>query len=369
MKMGNILFFYLLTGVIAALLWNSDLDTDTFSCGKLAVKSRKRKSTYPIVALVLFVLTACTREIAPNNIGGTDAYVYEQIYSFANRSFWEYWPSLSFTEVGASLFNWILFQVGVDYRIVLCIKNIILFEALVYLYRNIHWERNFCGKVSFFLLVSQLFMGFNIERNIIAIYIVLNSIKQLINGKYRRCFALIILAGLIHITVFILIIPTLFIFLIKYVKQKRDMMLILCIGSAFFISIVLLGGLLNFDKMGKYAGYVKNHGYLSISLIIFVIFSNIVILVYWKLQLDKMWLLYWLSSFILIPVCLLMYNSDRFILLYYPIFFYLAPKVIRQIQTKYMFCSSIIWLMLIYRFINLPNVWGYSMSTYKCIFF
>lgn len=220
---------------------------------------------------IIFIFFSAFRIIEPG-LGGIDAYGYKMFFLNSTTTLKESLLMQNY-EPGYGIFIWGMRQLTDNYILVLLIVNSFIFLLFINFFKYVNR-----GKIRFFsiyLLAMQLFMGFNIQRIMVAIFIGTLVYINIYKKKYIVSFCLILFALSIHISSIILI-PVLLVNIIIDKKEQMDVKkLVFLVTSIFLFSIIIINMFSTFLTSGKYYVYSNNGGiavgFYSFSTVLFLL--------------------------------------------------------------------------------------------------
>lgn len=185
------------------------------------------KVTWAFPILILALILGCRYGV------GVDYFNYEQLYFSQERH--SVFDSNANEYIFGSIFS-VCYNLGVPYFIVQIILNFIFF---FFLYKTFEKKKNiFPWIIVFFFFTGLLFLYLNIQRQGIALAILLYSIQYIEKKRFVRFLFYLLLAIGFHMSAVSFIIFYFIHPLIKYIRNDK-VQIILWIGSFVFSPILL----------------------------------------------------------------------------------------------------------------------------------
>lgn len=151
------------------------------------------------VSLYLFLF----RALRANTVGG-DIQNYEELFIYLGKAPWKRAISRDGYEIGYLVLNKVLYSIVPNFRIVIIVIAAISTYALFSFVK----ENSRKPWLSLYIYITLNFLGssFNNERQALANAILLLSFKYIKSRKFRKFFALVLLATTIHATSFVFVV-------------------------------------------------------------------------------------------------------------------------------------------------------------------
>ncbi|WP_158095825.1 EpsG family protein [Erysipelatoclostridium sp. An173] len=231
------LFFYILYIITVIFL--------IYRAQSKQYSNKTKKSLYLLIAYILYIVVAVTRNIEGHYIngefiavGGIDAISYRNNFYLANTSLVNY-INLVHGEIGFNTFMWVCYHLFGEFEFFLFIIHTI---AFVLFWKYVKRGLQFKSFLYLLLVGSSLFTIFNTIRNDLAILLILHVISNLKQNQICKALIINLIALSIHSSSFVILIIIVVYFLYKnwdikkYTKYSESVVKII---FSFFILVIL----------------------------------------------------------------------------------------------------------------------------------
>lgn len=258
----------------------NDIARKPFKCKGIYSYTKKNRKSYIYFGSAIFFYTISlnSREIAGNHIGGNDAIIMYNTFLRAKRyDFFDFWPDMSYRELGYSFITWIWSTHDYDYRIFLALQYVLSIVLLIIYLKHIKYKVKDLNAFLFLgLIVCYLVYEINLQRNCMAVFIALNIYNLLIEKKYKEACILIVLGAQIHLSIIVLM-PLIVVMYVYNKKKISKRMILLAEVVCMTIMVVVIPVLLQIIPLfSQYQVYFIN-SYNGIRQPIVIILGTIIL--------------------------------------------------------------------------------------------
>lgn len=246
---------------------------------KIYVRNGNIKSNiYFFLATCVYVVSLSFREIAENHIGGNDAItMYKTFLRAKEYDFFTFWPGVSYREFGYSLITWIWSNSTYDYRLLLALQYALSIILFIKYLKNIKYKvKNIDSFLFLGLGVCYLLYEINLQRNCIAIFIVLNIYNLLLEKKYKSACLLTILGTQIHLSAIVLLPLIIIMYMYKEKMVSSKVLLIVEISCMVVTTLIIPILLYTVPFLKQYSSYYIS-GFNGIKQPIIIIIGAIIL--------------------------------------------------------------------------------------------
>lgn len=312
-----------------------------------------------IFLLWLEVVLFCAFRTISRGYGGTDAIAYKSFFENAIGGFNDYVNKYKDFEVLYLLTNWIVHKFTDNYQIYLVLYYTVMVGCLLKFCKMFKLNKYYY--LGTLCLVFVLLQSFNLQRNILAVFLSFFVIDNIKNKQYLKAGIQIIILMGIHRSSVILFVPLFGIWLIEKIKGKKTYLIVLY--DIVVSSVILLGSsLIGTLFMGtRYSAYDVGTGSVALANVISLVFVLIIIrlrqtIIFMNKKLA--FLIYFYILFIpLIALQSVFSIAYRMVLYTLPISYVLFSKIKEEFSLNKNYVNILINLManayLLYRVLSL----------------